>query len=319
MGLFDLPASRLPFYEGINPRPDDFDAYWARALDEMERVDPDVKMAPAFRHPVFDCFDLYFTGTKNARIYAKIVLPRRVDKPVPAVLQFHGYASYSGDWSGLMALASAGFAVAALDVRGQGGLSEDPGGVRGNTLHGHIIRGLEDEDPDALLFRDIYLDTALLAKIVGGLSQVDETRLAVCGGSQGGGLSLACAALADIKLASSCYPFLCDYQRVWELDLAKDAYSELAEFFRWRDPRHLKEKEIFTRLGYIDVQHLAPRIRAKVRMYTGLMDTVCPPSSQFAAYNRIRSEKQVFFYPDHGHERLPDQPDSTLAWFIDEL
>jgi|GEM_PF-2913200 len=32
--------------------------------------------------------------------------------------------------------------MAAMDCRGQGGSSEDSGGVKGNTLCGHIIRGL---------------------------------------------------------------------------------------------------------------------------------------------------------------------------------
>ena len=146
-------------------------------------------------------------------------------------MQFHGYTGSSGDWSGLFQIAASGYAVAALDARGQGGKSEDPGGVKGNTYHGQIIRGLEDPDPDHLLFRHIYLDTALLVKIVSGMEKVDASRIAVCGGSQGGGLSLACAALAPVRLASVCYPFLSDYQRVWQLDLAKDAYAEISEFF----------------------------------------------------------------------------------------
>jgi cephalosporin-C deacetylase len=62
---------------------------------------------------------------------------------------------------------------------------------------------------------------------------------------------------------------------------------------------------VFTRLGYIDNQHLAPRIRGEVRMATGLMDTVCPPSTQFAAYNRMGCPKSLIVFPDYGHEGLP--------------
>ena len=69
---------------------------------------------------------------------------------------------------------------------------------------------------------------------------------------------------------------------------------------------------IFERLGYIDCQHLAPRIRAEVLMFTSLMDTICPPSSQFAAYNRITAQKDVVIYPDFGHENLPGQIDRTF-------
>ncbi len=54
--------------------------------------------------------------------------------------------------------------------------------------------------------------------------------------------------------------------------------------------------EIFTTLGYIDVQHLAARIKARVLMAVGLMDTICAPSTQFAAYNKITSAKDVVLY-----------------------
>ena len=131
--------------------------------------------------------------------------------------------------------------------------------------------------------------------------------------SQGGALALACAALEPrIRRAAPVFPFLCDFQRVWEMDLAKDAYEELRLFFRAFDPRHEREAAIFERLGYIDVQHLAPRIRADVLMFTSLMDTVCPPSTQFAAYNRITSAKDMVLYPDFGHETLPGQIDRTF-------
>jgi cephalosporin-C deacetylase len=96
---------------------------------------------------------------------------------------------------------------------------------------------------------------------------------------------------------------------MWEMDQAREAYEELRLFFRAFDPRHEREREIFTKLGYIDVQHLAPRIRAEVLMFTGLMDTICLPSAQFAAYNKIAAPKEVVIYPDFAHEPLPGQLD----------
>jgi cephalosporin-C deacetylase len=118
----------------------------------------------------------------------------------------------------------------------------------------------------------------------------------------------------EIKRAAPAFPFLCDYQRVWEMDLAKNAYEEMRTYFRNYDPLHAREKEIFTKLGYIDVQHLAPRIKAKVMAGCGLMDEICPPSSQFAAYNKIRSDKEIVIYPDFGHEGLPGFDDRTLEF-----
>ncbi len=320
MPLVDMPLERLKAYTGRNPRPEDFDAYWERALAEMRAVKPKVELKPAeFQTAFAECFDLWFTGVRGARIHARYLRPRHRRGRCPAVLQFHGYSGNCGHWTDKLGYAAAGFCVAALDCRGQGGLSEDTGGVRGNTLRGHIIRGLDDA-PDNLLFRHIFLDTAQLARIVMGLPEVDAARVGAMGGSQGGGLTLACAALEPrLRIAAPVFPFLCDYQRVWEMDLAKDAYEELRLFFRAFDPLHRRETEIFTRLGYIDAQHLAPRIRAKVMMTVGLMDTICPPSTQFAAYNKITAPKELVIYPDFGHEMLPEIPDRQYLWMMEML
>lgn len=318
MPLIDKPLPELRTYLGRNPRPEDFDAYWETALRELDATPPEVELRrnPTLRARGAECFDLWFTGVGGARIYAKYVRPTGASA-CPAVLQFHGYSGNSGDWAGKLSYVSQGFCVAAMDCRGQGGRSQDAASVFGNTLRGHIIRGLDDPDPRKLLYRQIFLDTAQLARAVMSLPEVDAGRIGAMGGSQGGGLALACAALEPrVRRASSIFPFLCDYRRTWEMDLAKDAYHELREYFRLFDPRHAREDEVFTKLGYVDVQFLAPRIRAEVLMFTGLMDTICPPSTQFAAYNRISSPKEMLIYPDFGHESLPGEADATLNFLL---
>jgi len=320
MPIVDKPLEELKVYQGINPRPSDFDDYWDTALGQMHAIDPEVTLEPAdFTAPKgVECFDLYFTGVRGARVHAMYLRPKGAKNPHPALLQFHGYTGNAGAWCDKLAYLTLGFSVAALDCRGQGGRSEDTGGVKGTTWRGHIIRGLDDE-PDNLLFRHIYLDTAELARVVMGFDEVDETRVGAMGGSQGGGLTLACAALEpSIKRAAPVYPFLCDYRRVWEMDLANNAYEEIRRFFRQFDPLHEREEEIWTRLGYIDVQHLAPRIKAEVLMGVGLMDETCPASTQYAAFNKINSEKRAIIYPDYGHEGLPGFADRTFE-FMAEL
>ncbi|MDH7601028.1 MAG: alpha/beta fold hydrolase [Armatimonadota bacterium] len=319
MPLIDMPLDELMLYQGRNPRPEDFDLYWDRALAEMKSVDPQVELVPYdISARGVECFHLFFTGVGGARIHAKYLRPKWGPEKHPALVFFHGYSGNSGDWFAYLGWVSQGFSVAAMDCRGQGGLSEDIGCVKGNTFRGHIIRGLDDS-PEKLLFRAIFLDCAQLAGILMSMPEVEETRVGAVGASQGGGLALACAALEPrVRRVASTYPFLCDYRRVWEMDYAKAAYEELAMYFRLFDPRHECEEEIFTKLGYIDNQHLAPRIKAEVLMLTGLMDTVCPPSTQFAAYNKISSRKNVLIYPDFGHETLPGAADKILE-FMNKL
>ncbi len=312
---FDMPLEQLYEYQGRNPRPDNFDDYWEHALAEMRATDSAIELIPAdFQTPYAECFHLYFTGVDGARVHAKLLRPRQQDAPSPAVLQFHGYSGDSGSWTEKLGYVAQGYTVAALDCRGQGGLSEDVGGVKGWTLRGHIVRGLDDT-PEKLLFRAIFLDTAQLARIVMEMPNVDAARVGATGGSQGGALTLACAALEPrVTRVAPVFPFLCDYQRVWEMDHAKDAYAELREFFRRFDPTHARQDEYFTRLGYIDIQHLAPRVRGQVMMGVGLMDTICPPSTQFAAYNKITVPKALELYPDFGHENLPGHGDKIFQF-----
>lgn len=315
----DLKPKELYGYQGSSPCPEDIDAFWDEGIREMEAIDPKVTLTPVMPHfKNAEAFELYFTGMEGARVYAKYVRPKNA-KNAPVIFLFHGYSGASPDWLGLLQYACEGFCVAALDCRGQGGKSEDVGGVEGNTLNGHIIRGLDNESPKKLLFRSVFLDTAQLVRIVEKFPETDQTRLYATGGSQGGGLTLACAALSpQIKKAAPVYPFLCDYKRVWEMDLDVGAYQELKDYFRHFDPRHEREDEVFMRLGYIDIQNIAKRIKGKVMMFTGLMDSICPPSTQFAAYNKIQSEKQVIFYPDFGHEGLPEANDIIFKWFCEE-
>lgn len=318
MPILDMPLNQLKTYTGINECPADIDAYWDEGIAEMEALGTDCELIPAMSLPDAECYDLYFTGVGGARVHAIFMRPKHIEKPLPAVVEFHGYTGDCGSFRSKLCWIAAGMCAAALDCRGQGGKSEDSGRVVGNTHKGHIIRGLDEPDPRKLYYRNVYLDTAQLARIVMAMDCVDETKVGAYGGSQGGGLTLACAALTPtLNRAASQYPFLTDYRRVWDMDLDLDAYEELRDYFRHFDPLHEREAEVFTKLGYIDVHNMAHRIKARVRMYTGLLDNICPPSSQFAAYNHIVSEKDVKIYPDFGHEYFPLQEDDVLKFMLE--
>ncbi|RED52933.1 acetylxylan esterase [Cohnella phaseoli] len=316
MPLVDMSLEQLQEYQGRNPRPDDFDEYWSRALAEMRAVKAEVELVRSeFQAPNADCFDLYFTGVRGARIHAKYVRPKNAPVPHPAILQFHGYTGSAGEWCDKLSYASVGYSVIAMDVRGQGGKSEDTGGVKGTTLNGHLIRGLDDH-PDNLLFRHIFLDTAQLAGIAMGFPEVDPDRIGAMGASQGGGLTLACGALEPrIKRLAPTFPYLCDYLQGYDLDL-DPGNQELKRFFRFHDPQHRRKQEIFTKLGYIDIQYLAQRIRGEVILGISMMDIGCPPSTQFSVYNKITAPKSLEIYPDFGHEYLPGFGDQTMQFFL---
>ncbi|WP_339238625.1 alpha/beta fold hydrolase [Paenibacillus sp. FSL R5-0517] len=317
----DMSLEQLKKYSGSSPKPEDFDAYWSLALAELDAQSLEYELIPAaFTSPLAECFHLYFPGVGGARIHGKLVRPiaASIDDKGQAMAMFHGYSGDSGDWFDKITYAAHGITVLALDCRGQGGLSEDNLQVKGTTLRGHIIRGIDDPDPNKLYFRNVFLDTVQTVRILMSMPHVDAERVGVYGCSQGGALATACASLEPrVKLAVPVYPFLSDYRQAWELGASTSAYEELVYYFRLFDPNHEREDAIFNKLGYIDISNLAERIQAKVLFVTGLADTICPPSTQFATYNRIRSEKELVVYHEYGHEYIPGLSDRTLQAFLD--
>ncbi len=316
MPQFDLPLEQLKKYEGMGNCPSDFNEYWERALSEIPSPQYTIKKAD-FQVKGVSCYNLYFTGVGGAKIHVKFLKPENIKGTMPAVCIFHGYQGHSRDWFEKLPFALSGFVVAAMDVRGQAGFSEDCTKTIGSTFRGHIVRGIDDENPHNLLFRNIFLDTVSLVEILKTMDFVDKEKIGAAGFSQGGALAFACAALSQsINRVAVGYPFLCDYKRVWDMDLPTPPYEELKLYFRLRDPLHKKENYLFNRLGYIDIQWLAERIKSKVKFYTGLIDNMCPPSAQFAVYNKITSEKQMDIYPDFGHEELPNAWEDVLLFML---
>ena len=200
-------------------------------------------------------------------------------------------------------VAAAGFAVVAMNCRSQSGDSNDLSdrGLLGQA--GLIVRGLS-EGREHLYYKDVYLDVVRLTDIIKAQPFCDKDKLFAHGGSQGGGLTVACAALCpEIVAAAPVYPFLSDYKRLYEMDLMKNAYDELGAYIRCFCPTEGEERDaMWTTLGYIDIQNFAPRIKADVLWFTGLMDNVCPPSTQYACYNKLSCKKDIVVYTNHAHE-----------------
>ena len=321
MPLSEGLLASLGACRGRTPLPPDFDEFWARRMEEADAVALSYEVRPSDEVPSCDAcsfFDLTFTGMGGAQLYAKFLLPAS-EGPAPLVLQFHGYPGATRSWFEQASFAGAGYAVVALDNPGQGGRSEDVGGFKGTTVSGHLIAGV-DGGPENLYYVRLYQDVRILCRIVRELGGVDADRVFVNGGSQGGGMGIACCALNPglVRRASILYPFLSDFRTVFELGRDEIAYEGVRYYSRWFDPAGERVDQTFRTMGYIDTLSFAHLVRCPVLFGTGLADTVCPPETQYAVYNALACPKRHVLYPDFGHEEIQDFDDMIINFYREE-
>lgn len=317
--LAELEACR-----GKNPIPADFDEFWAARIAEADAVPLDYEILPSDQIPEFgSCtyYDLYFTGMRGARVYAKYAVPKEPGGgPVPLVLQFHGYPGCTRSWAEQSSWPGIGCAILSMDNPGQGGRSEDVGGFKGTTVSGHLITGV-DGGPKNLYYVRLYQDQHILCRIVRELEGIDLSRVYVNGSSQGGGMGIACCALNSdlVNRASILYPFLSDFREVWELGADEIAYDGIRYYSRWFDADGERADEWFGTLGYVDSLSFAHLVRCPVLFGTGLADVVCPPETQFAVYNALTCPKKHLLYPDFGHEEIQAFDDEIIRFYQGEV
>ncbi|MBC7234613.1 MAG: acetylxylan esterase, partial [Chloroflexi bacterium] len=75
-----------------------------------------------------------------------------------------------------------------------------------------------------------------------------------------------------------------------------------------------REAQVWRTLSYVDNLNLADRISCPVLMSVGLVDDICPPSSVFAVYNKIKAPKEIKVYPFHNHEQIEAHQEDKLRW-----
>lgn len=316
MPILDMSLEKLKNYYGCSPKPVDFDAFWDNELKKIHGFNGDYEIKPydALSVKGYKIENLDFAAPDGSKINARITRPD-VDSHLPVLFRFHGKSGNIGAVNADLSFAAAGFAVVSLNCRSQSGLSNDLSDRGYMTQSGLIVRGLS-KGRESLYYKDVYLDIVRMVDIIKAQPFCDEKNLFAHGGSQGGALTIVCAALCpEIKAAAAVYPFLSDYKRLYEMDLMKDAYKEINEYLRNFCPSEGEERDkMWETLGYIDIQNLAPRVKADVKWYTGLMDNICPPSTQFACYNKLSCKKEMVVYTNHGHEGNWRTDESVLGF-----
>jgi cephalosporin-C deacetylase len=155
------------------------------------------------------------------------------------------------------------------------------------------------DSPETYYYRRIMIDAARAVEAAASHPAVDPERIAATGCSQGGGLTIAAAALSKrVRFLMPDVPFLCHYRRATEIT-DTDPYGEISRYIH---TRREAEENVFRTLSYFDGLNFASRTKAPALYSVGLMDTICPPSTVYAAYNWHAGPKEIHVYPYNNHE-----------------
>jgi len=297
MPSIDMPLEEMRRYKPALYRQPDFEDYWRTTLDEALRQPLNAELIP-YKLPCAgaECYAVRFDGYKGGRIAGWYVRPRGNGR-CPGICVYHGYSGRAPRPLDVMHFVAAGFCVLTMDTRGQNGQSQDAALYPDGHYMGWMTQGIRD--PKTYYYRYVYADAVRALELLAGREEVDESRLAITGVSQGGGITLAVAALSPRPvLALPDVPFLCDYRRAVSIAV-NGPYPEISNFIKAFPDQY---EQAFRTLSYCDNLNLAPLIRCRTIISNSLWDDVCPPSTIFAVYNHITAEKQMEIYPFHKHE-----------------
>lgn len=304
MAFYDLPLDQLKTYLPERVEPSDFDQFWRNTLAQARSHPLNAHFEPVdYGLQAQETFDVTFSGFDGQPIKAWFILPRQTKSPLPCVVEFIGYGGGRGfplDW---LLWSSLGYAHLVMDTRGQGsawlqGDTPDLYNAGGNpSVSGFMTQGVLD--PHHYYYRRVFTDAVRAVETARIHPLVDPERVAVTGGSQGGGITLAIAGLSsEVQAVMPDVPFLCHYRRASEL-VDTWPYREIQDYCHThRD----KIDIVFNTLSYFDGVNFAARAHMQSLFSVGLMDNICPPSTVFAAYNHYAGPKDLRIYPFNYHE-----------------
>ncbi len=293
--------------------PADFQQFWSNAVSKAAQV----PMTPQLRHSEKesnDRVDVYYLRLQSYRkgnyVYGVLTVPKTPGRK-PAILRLPGAAVRS--FHGPNELAYEGFVVLEIGVHGIP-VDQDVEIYRQleeGALAGYTTIGIDNRD--TYYYKRSILGCVRAIDYLCTRDDVDSTRIATYGGSQGGMLSIMTAALSPkVSALFSYFPAFCELTGYYH-----GRGGGWPHLFRNPNEPNLQARMEVSR--YYDTVNFARLLRVPGFYAWGYNDPACCPTSTYSAYNVITAPKQLQVGRDTGHWLYPWQVANALQWLKNQF
>ena len=278
------------------PVPADFDEFWAEQKMQLAGIPINARLTPVNSPSTnVTCFDLQADslGAPISGYYARPV--GAAPKSRPAILTVHGAGVRSSNLG-----SSAGWAgdgLLALDLNAHGLPNGQPESYYTNLanteLREYRIRGRDSRE--TIYFLGMFLRLVRAIDFLAAQPEWDGRTLIVHGSSQGGAQSIVAAGLdARVTFFAAGVPAMCDHTGV-----VAGRVNGWPKFLA--NPPEPADPRVVEAVRYYDAMNFATRAHCPGYFTVGFIDTTCPPTSVYAAYNAVAGLKQIFNDPSSPH------------------
>jgi cephalosporin-C deacetylase len=292
--------------------PKDFVGFWNKAKTDAAKIPMDAKMDPLPEKSTatVDVFAVNFQNYQTgSRIYGMLSMPKKPGK-YPAILRVPGAGvrGYGAD----VDMAGKGFIVLQIGIHGIPLNMADTTYKRlaDGSLKGYPLSNANNRD--TYYFKRVFMGCVRANDFICSLPGFDGKNLAVAGGSQGGALTIATAALDNrVKYMVAYFPGMCDHTGY--------LFGRTGGWPQWlKNVDKVNKKQIETS-KYYDMVNFASLLKIPGFYSWGYNDETCPPTSSYAAYNGIAAPKELFIVKESGHEYMPEQRKKMNTWLEKKL
>ena len=285
------------------PVPEDFDAFWTAQKKTLAAIPINPRLTPVKSpNSEVEAFDLQADNV-GAPVSGYFAKPSGAKpKSLPIILLVHGAGVRSSSLGGAVSWAKTGFL--AMDINAHGLPNGKPDAFYTALANGDLkdYRARGRESRDTIYFRGMFLRLVRAIDFLTAQPEWDGKVVVVYGASQGGAQAIVAAGLDPrVTFFAAGVPAMCDHTGI-----IAGRINGWPKFLPSPSPSPEKpDRKIVEAIRYYDAMNFATRTAAGAVFTVGFIDTTCPPTSVYAAYNNVTGKKSIHHDPDAGHTSTP--------------